>query len=549
MTAATTHRQVQLIGGAVLTAAATAQVGQSPVADPARTLRALVLPFGPVGRTSAGDISVAAGAVHWPDDLRRVKLLAGHDREAPVGYLSAITADAVGVWADLTFANTPAGDVALLEATEGARDAVSVELEDVELDDQDTVVSAGLVAVALVSLPAFSDARIAAQLAVGTAGWVTAALPPDDDDDDDDDDTDDDDDEAPGPDQPVVRIDTYVTPHPTEGNPAVTPTAPAVQAAQAPAAITAARTRARSMTLEAAAATVADRFRRSDRSAAALNAALADITPTSTGYAAVAPYQWLGELWTPAYQDLGWANAVSSGVLTSMKLTGWKRTPPGPQIQPYAGNKAAIPTDGTLGFAPVTVDAVRHAVGADFDRVWIDFGDESVITTWLQLVTQSYAQVVNDALGDLIQAEATAVVAPLGTDVIGQVRLAASTLQVAGASVSYIALAADLFADYLDIPTAEAPWWLTGSSSVSLSGSTANVNDLRVFQSVDLPNGTVVAGDRRAVTHYQPRGNPFTVRAVDLPKGGMDVAVFGYTADLVNDPLGLVSVTVSAVAE
>jgi hypothetical protein len=37
------------------------------------------------------------------------------------------------------------------------------------------------------------------------------------------------------------------------------------------------------------------------------------------------------------------------------------------------------------------------------------------------------------------------------------------------------------------------------------------------------------------------------VRAVDLANGGIDAGVFGYSAEIVNDPLGVVSVTVTAV--
>jgi hypothetical protein len=114
--------------------------------------------------------------------------------------------------------------------------------------------------------------------------------------------------------------------------------------------------------------------------------------------------------------------------------------------------------------------------------------------------------------------------------------------------VSFIALASDLFADYLAITTADAPWWLASSSSVDLaaqpSGSTGTVNGLRIFESPALTDSTVVAGDRRAATQYTPRGDPFKVRAVDLANGGIDVGVFGYSAELVNDPLGIVSVTV-----
>jgi hypothetical protein len=299
------------------------------------------------------------------------------------------------------------------------------------------------------------------------------------------------------------------------------------------------------LTLDAATAQLSAAYVSGGRSAAALTAALANITPVSTGSAAVAPPQWLGELWTPEYAALDWAQAVTTGTLTSMTLTGWKRIPPGPVISPYAGNKAPIPTDGTLGFGPVTVTAHRHAVGADFDRIWLDFGDESVMNTWLRLVAQDYAKKLDAAIGALVLAEATD--GGTAANVLAAVSLAAQKLKQAGASVHWIAIASDLYAEYLGITSADAPWWLAQSSSVDLSGQTSNVNNLRIFESPALDDGTVVAGDRRAVTQYTPRGNPFTVRAVDLANGGIDAGVFGYSAELVNDPLGIVSVGITPV--
>ena len=493
------HRRLQLVASdAVVQAAAGATD---------RTLRGLVLPYGADGRTSAGRVTASAGRVHWATDLRRIKVFVGHDRTRPVGYVTALRETADGLTAEMHIAATPDGDSALLEAREGTRDALSVELEDVELDDDGDLVAAELAAIALVPLPAFSDARIAAER------------------DDDEDDND----------QP----------------PASAPPAPAAtrrsSSSRAPAQLTAGRRRqAGALTLDQAAAQLSAAYVDGGRTAAALTAALANITPVSTGSAATAPPQWLGELWTPEYQQLDWAQAVSTGTLTSMTLTGWKRIPPGPVISPYAGNKAAIPTDGTLGFGPVTVQAHRHAVGADFDRIWLDFGDESVMNTWLRLVSQDYAKKLDAAIGALVLAEATVVATP-AANVIAAVGVAAQTLKKVGAKVNWIAIASDLYADYLSITSAEAPWWLASSSSVDLSGASASVNNLSIFESTEVPDGTVLAGDRRAVTQYTPRGNPFTVRAVDLANGGIDAGVFGYSAELVNDPLGIVSVPVATV--
>jgi HK97 family phage prohead protease len=491
------HRRLTLVASDAVVAAA----GAAPTD---RTLRGLALPYAADGRTSAGRVRASAGRVRWASDLRRIKVFAGHDRSRPVGYVTALRETGDGLTAEIHIAQTPDGDAALLEAREGTRDALSVELEDAELDDAGELIAAELVAIALVPLPAFSDARIAAEL-----------------------------------NEPAL------TPPPAPAAPPAAPPSAAPAHGRAPAALTAQRRPAAgALTADQAAAQIAAAYVDGGRTAAALNAALANITPTSTTSAATNPVQWLGELWTPEYTQLDWANAITTATLTGMRLTGWKRNDPGPVISPYAGDKAPIPTDGNLSFEPVNVLAHRHAVGADFDRIWIDFGDESVINTWLRLVTQDYAKKLDAAIGAAILAEATA--GGTAADVIAAVRLAAQTLKRAGANVSFIALASDLYAAYLDIPTAAAPWWLTSSSSVDLAGATGNVNNLRVFESPILPAGTVTAGDRRAATQYTPRGNPFTVRAVDLANGGVDVGVFGYSAELVNDPLGIVTVTVTA---
>ena len=183
----------------------------------------------------------------------------------PSGTSPRCTETADGLTAELHIAATPDGDSALLEAREGTRDALSVELEDVELGDDGELIAAELAAIALVPLPAFSDARIAAERDPGG--------------DDDDDDAD---------------------------VPPTTPPAPPVpsqrRAARAPARLTADRRRVPAAVHPGRRRrAVAAEFVTGGRTAAALNAALANITPTSTTSAATNPVQWLGELWTPAY--------------------------------------------------------------------------------------------------------------------------------------------------------------------------------------------------------------------------------------------------------
>ena len=483
-----------------------------------RVLRGLALPYGADGRTSAGLVRASRGRITWATDLRRVKVFAGHNRDKPIGYVTALTEDDAGLHVEFRLANTPDGNRALLEAREGTRDAISVELESVDLADDGEVLAAELAGLALVPLPAFSDARIAAEDTPDPQADPFPNIPPADDDDDEDTD----DQEATVPE---------------------TPTTTPVQAARAPADLAASRGRGRvrTMTLEQVTAQVAAEYAASDRSAASLMAALAPITPVSTAYNAVAPYQWIDEVWRPVASNLNWVNSVTSGVLTNMTVTGWKHVEPGPTIKPYAGNKAPIPTDATLSFAPITVTAQRHAVGADFDRVWLDFGDESVIRTWLQLVTESYAKVLDDLIGASVLGDATD--AGTAADVMTAIDQACQALDDVGATVSWVAVAPDLWATYRATNSADAPWWLAGSSS--FQGQDASTfGGQRIFRSAALDAGTVIAGDKRAVTQYTPRGNPFQVRAVDIANGGMDVGVFGYSAELVNDSRGIQQVSV-----
>lgn len=316
-------------------------------------------------------------------------------------------------------------------------------------------------------------------------------------------------------------------------------------------------TQPRTMSFEQACSQIAASYAQSDRSAASLNAALADVTVATTTSGVKDPYQWLGEVWTPEYQQLNWSQAAQRATLTNMTITGWKRTltttntatPPvttktRPEIASYAGGKAEIPTSGTLAYQPVTVNAHRHAVGADFDRIWTDFNDNSIIETWLRLVNQSYAEQLDTAVGTLVLSEATD--GGTATTLVKAVKLASKTLKLAGATTNWIAISDDLFEELMDITADAAPWWLTKAAEISLRDETAAVNGLSIFASPVVPDGTVLAGDRRAVTQYLPSGNPYTVRAVDLAHGGLDVAVFGYSAELVNDPLGIVSVVVDA---
>src|SRR4029077_10321137 len=149
-----------------------------------RVLSRLALPHGADGRPSAGLVRASAGTITWAPDLRRLKVFSGHDRTQPVGYVTALRETDAGLQVEFRLGNTPDGNRALLEAREGTRDAISVELEDVDLDDDGHILAATLAGLALVPLPAFSDARIAAEQTDPPQPAPAAATAPDADPDD-----------------------------------------------------------------------------------------------------------------------------------------------------------------------------------------------------------------------------------------------------------------------------------------------------------------------------------------------------------------------------
>lgn len=489
------------------------------LADDKRTITGLALPFGKVGRTSAGPVSVAAGAITLPADLRRCKLFREHGRTSPVGYALTATETAAGLTMSFRAAATPDGDTALLEASEGVRDALSVELDNVVMDKGGKVTKADLSAVALTSIPAFADARL---VATDTdPGSVTGGPDPDPDAADDDDDSTDD--------------------STTEGQPVPNPSTPA---AGAPVGAAMARRRRGGLSLDAAMARVVAKVAGAT-DASAINAALADITPAAdTSDGAFIRPQWIDELWTPVDTRRPYANSVTPGTLTGMKVYGWKWLTR-PVVGPYAGNKTAVPS-GPVTFGPAEASAVRHAGGWDVDNIFVYLGDASLLRAILDAATQDYAMKQEASISAAIQADATAAAAD---DFVGGLSTIANTLATAGARPSFIGLAADIWADYLNLSASEAPWWLSSStaSSLDLTAGTSAAQDLRVFLDPNLPAQHMVGGDRRAVTFYQPRGNPFRVQAVNVPNGGVDIGVFGFSATLVNDSRGLVDVTVGTV--
>jgi phage head maturation protease len=259
-----------------------------------RLIEGTIVPFGVPGLTSAGRLTIEAGALVWAPDLSRLKLTREHDRTAPVAYATVLEPRAGGLFARFKVAPTPEGDTALLEAAEHVRDGLSVDLVDVILSDDGTrVVSGRIATVGLCSVPAYDEARVtrvaATQPNEGSVMDTLTTEPVDP--------------TPPGPADPPHAVSAAA--------PALPDPEPVAVLATVPAGST--RTEPRSpLTLQAAAGTIA-RAARGDLAPSAMMAALSDFTTAPASGGGAIPPQWVGQLWEEADATRIHVDAVNGG--------------------------------------------------------------------------------------------------------------------------------------------------------------------------------------------------------------------------------------------
>ena len=137
-------------------------------ADPERrTIVGTVVPYGAVGNTSLGPVRFEQGSLNYGD----VKLVLEHDMKRPIGKATNFVDGPERLVGSFRLSQTTAASDALVEASDGLRDGLSVGANILEhtIDDSGviTVTAAELVEVSLVHSPAFTDA-VVSQVAAST---------------------------------------------------------------------------------------------------------------------------------------------------------------------------------------------------------------------------------------------------------------------------------------------------------------------------------------------------------------------------------------------
>jgi len=508
-----------------------------------RLLRYRLLPFDEAGYTNVGKITASAGTLTYAPAEDFV-LNFEHERTRPLGRGVELAEYPDGVDLTVRVLATSSGNDLLVEADEGVRTGISVEVEDPVVRGG-RLLGGHVSGAAAVVDPAFDSARLVAseQPDAPDEGDVTPDTTPDatpdtspgvsgddtpatsTDDPDTDEETPDEDDEKEGSD---MDTDTVAT-------------APKLAAGRK-------RQPDKPLTFMQAMHAIV-RLKAGDRSdlarlepAAQLFAAFGDATTsvTSADVDAASQPQWLGEVWSPADYTRRIIPLITSAPLTSLRLQGFKWAEK-PTVAKYAGAIAEIHSS-PVSLAPVNEAAQRWAGGNRLDRAITDFPDAGVLASYLRMLNLDYAQKTDlDCLAVLL-AEAAAVVP--GDVPAGQAPGWAGLVDGALALIefgtpSFAVVAPDLWRDMAFTTQDDALSFLTQSLGLT-EGAFAG---FRIVPHPDVPDGQLVVGIKAAATHYELPGSPLRVNAQAIAVGSIDEAVFGYDGTIVHDPRGLALVT------
>ena len=396
-----------------ITASAGLQIAASALtAEPERrTLSGLAIKYGVPGRTSAGLLKVRAGALKFPDDITRVKLTKEHDRGDSRGYLLAMSDGPDGIRMSFKASDGPEGDAAIREAQDKTRDGFSFDVVDAVIEG-DEIVSALVVAVGQVGIPAYADTRIddvAASQTPAAPGEATTttegnsmteeqiarlaelrALPT-------------------LTQEEAAELATLValeestqasaTDDDTDAASAA-PAAPAAPSATASAAtvipavpaghtVTAGAARDTTDAYRARLNLAAERVARGDNLAQAITAAFGEVTHTANTDNIEQP-AWSGELWSGVDYEPIWSDLYNSGPLTNWKGEGWRFTSK-IEMADYAGDLNDVPGD-TVTTEPSAYVAARMAVGVQIDRKYFDFPNADFINSLMKQFAESWTK-------------------------------------------------------------------------------------------------------------------------------------------------------------
>ena len=513
-----------------------------------RMVTGLLVPYGEEGRTNLGRFTFDAGSVGIPTDLGGMSLNVEHAREDVIGHPVTLTETAAGIVGTFKIASTAEGDAALEDIASGTRKHLSAEVANV-------VIKAGrgvgkLFAAALVAVPAFPSATLLAAAADTDAPDTApvAVLEPD----------------ADGaiaiaatatPSTVTVTADditTTFTEREADVPDATIPDTLHAGAVTEPRPLSARDIGALLYARREGHLSMADfETKLAGQNGDSLFAALSDIKYDGTGglVQSINPVpQWVAEVWNATKYSQQFLPLFGHADLTAKTVTGfsWTTKPAGGD---FAGNKGNVPSN-TIVAGPVTATADIYAIGHDIAREFVDFNVPGFFESYAAAVTEDYAKWADNKVVTKVVAGATALAGDALTTLpgatggtIGSALSAvvdgAVALITMGTLPDFALLAPALYKQALKMPRSNALAYL----SAALDVDEGTLGGFKIRGSVAVPTGKVLVGSKSAATVYELPGSPIRVDALDLARGGVDKAAFGYCATLINDAKGLQLVT------
>ena len=531
-----------------------------------RIVTGLLLPFGEVGRTNIGKFAIdGPGIIDIPNDVTVLQANLEHDQMEPVARILTATETPSGIVATFKVGENPEGDALLAEIEEGK---VTGKLKALSAEVKNVVIKAGkavsgvLTGAAFVNTGAFPGARV---MAADTVDDETIAEVDQDIEEVDtttdagvietieDEYTDENGDtwtriitRTKVVDGDVVTIDEHVelTPMAAETQPEQTTEEPPVDAplnARVPETLKASAT-----TVERKAeASVSEVFNMISQARQTgdrrLMAALEDVAISGSGAvgtATVVP-QYVGELWNGRRFTRKVIPNLASAPLTSTTVTGWRFTTQ-PEVAAWAGNKADVPSNAPVAES-YSVALQRFAGAWDIAREFVDFNQTDVLEAMMGYAVDSYAKqsdnyVLTQALTAVGAGTAVGTIpSGIAESLVKLVRGSLNVITQADALPTFAIVATDVYEELALIQTNNALEFL--SMSLNLEGG--DMEGFKIVPHASLDAGDVLVGARDAITVMELAGSPIRVNALDIAKGGVDEAVFGYVAARIDSTDGL----------
>ena len=531
-----------------------------------RIVTGLLLPFGEVGRTNIGKFAIdGPGIIDIPNDVTVLQANLEHDQMEPVARILTATETPSGIVATFKVGENPEGDALLAEIEEGK---VTGKLKALSAEVKNVVIKAGkavsgvLTGAAFVNTGAFPGARV---MAADTVDDETIAEVDQDIEEVDtttdagvietieDEYTDENGDtwtriitRTKVVDGDVVTIDEHVelTPMAAETQPEQTTEEPPVDAplnARVPETLKASAT-----TVERKAeASVSEVFNMISQARQTgdrrLMAALEDVAISGSGAvgtATVVP-QYVGELWNGRRFTRKVIPNLASAPLTSTTVTGWRFTTQ-PAVAAWAGNKADVPSNAPVAES-YSVALQRFAGAWDIAREFVDFNQTDVLEAMMGYAVDSYAKqsdnyVLTQALTAVGAGTAVGTIpSGIAESLVKLVRGSLNVITQADALPTFAIVATDVYEELALIQTNNALEFL--SMSLNLEGG--DMEGFKIVPHASLDAGDVLVGARDAITVMELAGSPIRVNALDIAKGGVDEAVFGYVAARIDSTDGL----------